>query len=338
MNLFSQATLSATGRPLQGRMEYQGLQISIENTAGSTRKGFNPDGTMWKTRMKVPYGYIRMTKGVDGDHVDCFIGPNRTAKFAYVIHILKPPKFTKYDEDKCMLGFNSAADAKRCFLDHYDSERYFHSMDTIPMDKFIAKVLGTKKNPKQLKAYSTAIGPSQLVHMDVTQTFHPPSLKNPDKVPADQPGEKNNRFGDVTRRHKRELERLRRDQTGHSSPLPSFPGALTTNVQSLQGGGPGSGRHKYAVGQELMRNPKWWKPSKDQEGSNHVRVVEQTMMQDNKGRTKLGYRTMSKNQDAEVKRLSSKPDLTDEEKFDLKYAQRGTGYLEEELVPRKGSK
>jgi Inorganic Pyrophosphatase len=261
MNLALQLDLTATGRPLQGRIEFQGLLISVENAAGSVRKGYKPDGTMWKTKMKVPYGYIRKTMGVDGDHVDCFVGANRDAPEVYIITINKPPDFKKPDEQKCMLGFNSAHDAKETFFKHYDNKKFFRNMVTMSIDDFKKKVLDTKDNPQQLKAYSTAIGPSQLVHMDVTQTFHPPSLKNPDKVPADQPGETNDRFGDVTKRKSREVERLRRDQTGHSSPLPSFPGALTTNVQSLTGegleaGGPGSGRHKEMYKEAGIEMPK----------------------------------------------------------------------------------
>lgn len=38
-------------------------------------------------------------------------------------------------------------------------------------------------------------------HMDPMPTNHPPSLKNPRKIPVDDPREKDNRFLDVTKRN-----------------------------------------------------------------------------------------------------------------------------------------
>lgn len=137
---------------LEGRRVFQGLPISIENDTGSTREGVDAKtGKPWKTVMKYPYGYIRMTEGVDGDHVDCFIGPNENAKMAYVIHQVDPDT-KKFDEDKVMLGFNSADAAKEAYLQHYDSPDFFGSMSVIPMDKFKEKVLATRNNPKKIAA------------------------------------------------------------------------------------------------------------------------------------------------------------------------------------------
>lgn len=234
MNLACDLELFA-GRKLDGRLVFQGLQISIENSAGSTRKGFKPDGTQWKTLMKFPYGYIRMTEGVDGDHVDCFVGPNERAKFAYVIHSLKAPKFKKFDEDKVMLGFDSPQEAKRVFLSHYDDKRFFGGLEIIPMDKFKKKVLATKDDPVKLRANQTELA---KVHMDVNQTFHPPSLKNPDRVPADQPGETNNRFGDVDKRKSRQTAIMRHRLSVQNAKL-SRMGGLTTLVQNVTGKGNG---------------------------------------------------------------------------------------------------
>lgn len=56
-----------------------------------------------------------------------------------------------------------------------------------------------------------ATGEQLGIYMDGFPTFHPPSLKNPQKVPADQPGETDDRFLDVTKRKRRETE-IRRDR------------------------------------------------------------------------------------------------------------------------------
>ena len=129
-----------------------GLDISIENRVGSIRRWKNRNGDSGQIKMKHAYGYIRRTQGVDGDHVDCFIGPNPDATHAYVIHAMAVPDFKKYDEDKCMLGFDSAEEAKRAFLDNYSDPRFFGSLHSIPMDKFIRKVLATQKHPQMIKS------------------------------------------------------------------------------------------------------------------------------------------------------------------------------------------
>jgi hypothetical protein len=135
-------------RALEGKIVFQGLQVSIENGKGSVRKGVGKDGKPWSVKMTWPYGYIRRTAGVDGDHVDCFIGPNLQATTAYVVHT-KEPTTGGYDEDKCMLGFDSAAAAKKAFLENYSSAKFFGSMDEIPMDRFKEKVWPRKTGQRR---------------------------------------------------------------------------------------------------------------------------------------------------------------------------------------------
>jgi hypothetical protein len=138
-------------RKLDDRIVFQGMQISIENAKGSTRSGVGKDNKPWSVTMSYPYGYIRMTEGVDGDHVDCFIGPDEDAEFVYVIHTNEPTT-GKYDEDKVMLGFKSEADAKKAFLENYSSSKFFGSMDTLPIDKFKEKAYKTKAAPAKIAA------------------------------------------------------------------------------------------------------------------------------------------------------------------------------------------
>src|SRR6267142_1782052 len=102
MNLQTTLDLLAN-RKLHDRIKFRGLSISIENRKGSIRKGVDKNGKAWKVKMTHAYGYIRMTEGVDGDHVDCFIGPNENAKNVYIIH-RQDPGMKVYDEDKCMVG------------------------------------------------------------------------------------------------------------------------------------------------------------------------------------------------------------------------------------------
>ena len=142
-------SLTFSGHKLQGRTAFRGLNISIENKKGTIRRGVDSDGHKWAIKMHYDYGYIRGTEGVDGDHVDCYIGDNIDAKNVYIIH-QKIPGTDKYDEDKCMFGFNTLADAKAAYLKQYDKPGFFGGVDTVPFELFKQKVLMKKYHGKKL--------------------------------------------------------------------------------------------------------------------------------------------------------------------------------------------
>ena len=78
---------------LHGRMKLYDLDISIENRKGSIRRWYDPHGKeKGHTTMKYAYGYIRRTKGTDGDHVDVYIGPNPEADRVYIVNQMKKPE------------------------------------------------------------------------------------------------------------------------------------------------------------------------------------------------------------------------------------------------------
>lgn len=123
------------------KVAWCGLTISIENEAGSVRRGTKPDGTPWETRMLHPYGYINRTEGVDGDHVDVFLGPDLDAPMVYVIHQRKVGDWSRYDEDKCMIGYRSQDEAVHAFLLNYDDPRFLGPVSAMPVDEFKQKAL-----------------------------------------------------------------------------------------------------------------------------------------------------------------------------------------------------
>lgn len=121
------------GRRLAGKLEFQGLPISLEHRKGGVRQGVDSDGNEWRTKMLFPYGYIRGTKGTDGDAVDCFVGDDPQAPSAFIVHTYRPGT-VEYDEDKVMLGFTSAVEARRWLEAHYD--RYVvQSVDEVPVEE-----------------------------------------------------------------------------------------------------------------------------------------------------------------------------------------------------------
>ena len=107
------------GNYRMGHVRIDGLDISIENPRGSTRKGIDADGHEWQTEMHNDYGYIRGTKAVDDDHIDVFLSDNPTKGNVYVIDQVDP-KTGEFDESKVMYGFDSEQDASEAYLSNYE--------------------------------------------------------------------------------------------------------------------------------------------------------------------------------------------------------------------------
>jgi superfamily II DNA or RNA helicase len=128
---------------LQGQTEVQGIPVAIENRKGSVRTGTDSDGNEWRTKMKVPYGYIKGTKGADGDEVDAFVGPDKEAPNAFVVHQHKDSG-KGYDEDKVMLGFESKAEAKKAYLAHYDDPKYLGPIARVSTER-LKELVASKK-------------------------------------------------------------------------------------------------------------------------------------------------------------------------------------------------
>jgi hypothetical protein len=97
------------------------------------------------------YGYVLGSEGVDGDHVDVFIGPNPNASHAYIVRQVRPDNGA-FDEQKVMLGFDNARDAKEMYLRHYDTPKFFGGMKAMPMEEFCRKVMNSLHGSKLIKS------------------------------------------------------------------------------------------------------------------------------------------------------------------------------------------
>lgn len=147
-------SLTWSGHKLQDRTSWNGLKISIENKKGSVRRGVDKDGHQWATKMHFDYGYIRGSEGTDGDHVDCYLGDNMDAKKVYIVH-QNDPVTHKYDEDKCMLGFDTLEDAKKAYLMQYDRPEFLGKIDTMDFDEFKEFILLKRNHGKKIiKSYT----------------------------------------------------------------------------------------------------------------------------------------------------------------------------------------
>jgi phage-related protein (TIGR01555 family) len=91
-----------------------GLQVVIENPAGSVRRGAG-----WESFMPDDYGYIRRFEGSDGDAIDCFVGKDARALNAYVID-QRDLRTGLFDEHKIMFGYPTAGAAVETYLLAHD--------------------------------------------------------------------------------------------------------------------------------------------------------------------------------------------------------------------------
>jgi hypothetical protein len=127
--------------------------ISIENPKGTIRQGKSKAGTVWRVKMHHDYGYIRGTVGMDGDQLDCFIGPKPDATHAYIVHQHKSDLWEGHDEDKVMLGFDSLFDAQSAYLQNYSDPRFLGPITAMPMKAFKNRCLkhkGAMPKPSRL--------------------------------------------------------------------------------------------------------------------------------------------------------------------------------------------
>lgn len=104
-----------------------GERLSIENGAGSTRKGVSPEGKAWETAMQDHYGRILGTVGMDStaekpQHVDFFAKAGTPAQHRGPVFIVDQvdPKTGKPDEHKVMFGYDSLEQARAAYLAHYE--------------------------------------------------------------------------------------------------------------------------------------------------------------------------------------------------------------------------
>lgn len=101
------------GNYRKGKVRLHGLEISIENPAGSRRQ---PE---WEP-LANHYGYIKRSEGADGEHVDVFIGPDPDSELAYIIDQVDPETH-EFDEHKLILGAHGEDEARAIYQANYQT-------------------------------------------------------------------------------------------------------------------------------------------------------------------------------------------------------------------------
>lgn len=129
------------GFKLQDRYQFHGFTIEIEKKKGSRRDWVDEaTGESGSTFMHYDYGYIQGTLGSDQDEVDVYIGDDVNAKNAYIIQQMKKPDFIEVDEQKVMLGFSNANQAKAAYIKQYNDPRFFGGLLTVTLDELQSKL------------------------------------------------------------------------------------------------------------------------------------------------------------------------------------------------------
>lgn len=102
------------GNYKKDHVKWNGLDISIENRAGTERSGTDRDGKPWSVTMPAHYGYIKRTEGNDGDHVDIYIGDLPDSQRVFVVDQVNADT-GKFDEHKVIAGVSNQAEAEALY-------------------------------------------------------------------------------------------------------------------------------------------------------------------------------------------------------------------------------
>ena len=128
------------GNYAKGHVNIQGLDVTIENPAGSVRKGTDEDGKAWETKLTSHYGYLKRTEGSDGDQLDVFLAPGaENAESVFIIDQVDP-RTGEFDEHKTVIGPKFPEGARTAYLANYDQsgQNRIGAITEMPMDEFKA--------------------------------------------------------------------------------------------------------------------------------------------------------------------------------------------------------
>lgn len=106
------------GNYKKGHIHFHDLHITIENPKGSIRSGTDRNGKKWSVKMPCHYGYIKRTKGADGEHLYVFVGPESDSEKVFVVWQLDDKG--KFDEHKVLLGFDTEESAFQTYAKAYN--------------------------------------------------------------------------------------------------------------------------------------------------------------------------------------------------------------------------
>ena len=127
------------GNYQKGHARIGGLDITIENPAGSTRSGVDKGGKAWSIPMQDHYGYVKGTEGPDGDHLDVFIAPGTPTDYRGPVHVIEQgdKEGKGFDEHKAVIGVPTAGEAAELYQRNYNAGwKGGKAIQTMPWEVF----------------------------------------------------------------------------------------------------------------------------------------------------------------------------------------------------------
>lgn len=119
-----------------GRVEFQGISVTIEYPVGSVKIGKNRDGETWTRKYHDHYGRIDGVLGGDGEELDCFVCPEPDLDASAYIVVQLTPDGTAFDEEKVMLGYPSEEEAREAYVRHcHNPGEMFGGIEEVTMDE-----------------------------------------------------------------------------------------------------------------------------------------------------------------------------------------------------------
>ena len=157
------------GNYRKGHIKVDGYDIVLENPKGSTRSGKDANGKEWSITMKHDYGYIRGTKGTDGDHIDVYLSDNPTAGNVYVVDQIDQ-QTGDFDEHKVMYGFNSMEEAVQAYRDQYEDGWKVGTVTEVSREEFKKWVDSSARKTKPFADYKT-VKPLETEHTQSGENY-----------------------------------------------------------------------------------------------------------------------------------------------------------------------
>lgn len=167
------------GNYKKGHARVLGMDITIENPAGSERSGKDESGKGWSVQMQHHYGYIKGTEGKDKDHLDLFIKDGIEAdqlesKPVYVVDQINEDG--SFDEHKIMAGFENEQEARAGYLSNYEEDwNGLGAITEMSPEKF--KEWIKKGNTKRAVGYKGQTSKSKIILSHKGLPFAPKGAK-----------------------------------------------------------------------------------------------------------------------------------------------------------------
>lgn len=125
----------------KGHWRISGLNITIENPAGSKRRPEWPELT-------AHYGYVKGTEGADGDQVDVFVKPSTPNDWAGTVYVIDQlAEDGSFDEHKCMIGWKDQDAAEKAYMGNYTKGWKLGKVTAVPWADFKQWLKGDTTGP-----------------------------------------------------------------------------------------------------------------------------------------------------------------------------------------------